>query len=90
MDQPTDIVTYVNISPAAANPFKLKIFRILAQAALRAPPEVALQCVAGHRYCHRSVFPLFFGPGLLVCASGGGGQSEAGHCFHLLRGNSRV
>ena len=31
----------------------LEIF-ILAQAALRAPPEVALQCVAGHCYYHRS------------------------------------
>ena len=25
-----------------------------------------------------------FGPGVLACATGGGGRSEAGHCFHLL------
>ena len=30
-------------------------FSLLAQAALRVPPEVALQCVAGHCYYHRSV-----------------------------------
>ena len=33
---------------------------ILAQVALRAPPEVALQCVTGHCYYHRSVFLSFF------------------------------
>ena len=27
---------------------------------------------------------LYFGPGVLACATRGGGQSEAGHCFHLL------
>ena len=32
------------------------IFYMLAQAALRAPPEVALQCVAGHCYYQLSVF----------------------------------
>ena len=32
----------------------------LAQAALRAPPEVALQCVNGHCYYHSSVFLSFF------------------------------
>ena len=33
----------------------------LAQAALRAPPKVALECVAGHCYYHRLVSPpLFF------------------------------
>ena len=25
-----------------------------------------------------------FGPGVLACATRGGGRSEAGHCFHLL------
>ena len=35
-------------------------------------------------------FPIFqvtfpiFGPGVLACATRGGGRSEAGHCFHLL------
>ena len=29
-------------------------------------------------------FPQYFGPGVLACATGGGGRSEAGHCFHLL------
>ena len=24
------------------------------------------------------------GPGVLACATRGGGRSEAGHCFHLL------
>ena len=33
---------------------------ILTQAALRAPHEVALQCVAGHCYYHRSVFLSLF------------------------------
>jgi len=32
----------------------------LAQAALRAPPEAALQCVVGHCYYHISVFLSFF------------------------------
>ena len=32
----------------------------LAQVALRAPTEVALQCVAGHCYYHRSVFFSLF------------------------------
>ena len=32
----------------------------LAQAALRAPPEVALQCVAGHRYYQLSLFLYLF------------------------------
>ena len=31
--------------------------QLLAQAALLVPPEVALQCVAGHCYYHRSVSP---------------------------------
>ena len=26
----------------------------------------------------------YFGPGVLACATRGGGRSEAGHCFHLL------
>ena len=26
----------------------------------------------------------FIGPGVLACATRGGGRSEAGHCFHLL------
>ena len=26
----------------------------------------------------------FVGPGVLACATRGGGRSEAGHCFHLL------
>ena len=39
----------------------------LAQAALRAPP-VALQCVAGHCYYHRSV-SLSFGPCGFACAT---------------------
>ena len=34
-------------------------FDILAQVALSAPPEVALQCVAGHCFCHCSVFLSF-------------------------------
>ena len=33
---------------------------LLAQTALRAPPEVALQCVAGHCFCHCSLFFFFF------------------------------
>ena len=32
--------------------------------------------------CHCHV--AFFGPGVLACATRGGGRSEAGHCFHLL------
>ena len=35
---------------------------ILAQAALRAPPEVALPCVAGHCFCHCSLFFFLFSP----------------------------
>ena len=40
--------------------------------------------------CHREQFTtklyhhLNFGPGVLPCATRGGGRSEAGHCFHLL------
>ena len=34
--------------------------KLLAQAALRAPPEVALQCVAGHYYHILSFFSSFF------------------------------
>ena len=30
------------------------------------------------------LFSLSFGPGVLACATRGGGRSEAGHCFHLL------
>ena len=26
----------------------------------------------------------YFCPGVLACATRGGGRSEAGHCFHLL------
>ena len=50
---------------------------LLAQAALRAPPEVAFQCVAGHCYYHRSVSFFFslFSPSL---------------AFDPLRGISRV
>ena len=28
---------------------------------------------------------IFFGPDVLACATRGGGRSEAGHCFHLLK-----
>ena len=35
-------------------------FCILDQAALRAPPEEALQCIAGHCYFQLSVFFLFW------------------------------
>ena len=31
-----------------------------------------------------AVFTYFIGPGVLACATRGGGRSEAGHCFHLL------
>ena len=75
---------------------------MLAQAALHAPPEVALQCVAGHFYYQLSL--SFFWSRRLACATRGGVRSKAGHCFHLLfflsfstpsdfdllRGNSRV
>ena len=30
------------------------------------------------------VLALLFGPGVLACATRGGGRSEAGHCFHRL------
>ena len=33
------------------------------------------------------VFPSI-GPGVLACATRGGGRSEAGHCFHLLFSSS--
>ena len=32
--------------------------------------------------CLTRHFPV--GPGVLACATHGGGRSEAGHCFHLL------
>ena len=34
----------------------------------------------------RPMLTLYFqiGPGVLACATRGGGRSEAGHCFHLL------
>ena len=31
---------------------------------------------------------FIFGPGVLACATRGGGRSEAGHCFHLLFSSS--
>ena len=34
------------------------------------------------------VFTYFFSPGVLACATRGGGWSEAGHCFHLLFSSS--
>ena len=43
----------------------------LAQAALHAPPEVSLQCIAGHCYYQLSLF-FFFGPGVFACATRGG------------------
>ena len=47
----------------------VKLYTILAQAALRAPSEVALQCVAGDCYYHRSIFlSSFFWPRRLACA----------------------
>ena len=30
------------------------------------------------------VVVILIGPGVLACATRGGGRSEAGHCFHLL------
>ena len=35
-------------------------------------------------FLQNSFFDITFGPGVLACATRGGGQSEAGHCFHLL------
>ena len=36
-------------------------------------------------FCMGSYLGHFvFGPGVLACATHGGGRSEAGHCFHLL------
>ena len=32
----------------------------------------------------QSLGKLIIGPGVLACATHGGGQSEAGHCFHLF------
>ena len=39
---------------------RLPMTFVVVHAALRAPHKVALQCVAGHCYYHRSVFPLSF------------------------------
>ena len=44
---------------------------LLAQAALRAPPKVALQCITGHCYYQLSLFSLSFGPGGFVFATRG-------------------
>ena len=35
-------------------------------------------------FSHGQMQYNFFGPGVLACATRGGGRSEAGHCFHLL------
>ena len=59
---------------AKINFFSLKN-KTLAQAALRAPHEVALQCVAGHCYYQLSLFFFFFSPSF---------------AFDPLRGISRV
>ena len=34
------------------------------------------------------LYPMKIGPGVLACATRGGGRSEAGHCFHLLFSSS--
>ena len=36
------------------------------------------------QYFLRYGYVFVIGPGVLACATRGGGQSEAGHCFHLL------
>ena len=46
-------------------------------------------CVAKVARSNTLVITLYpsvwsFGPGVLACATRGGGRSEAGHCFHLL------
>ena len=58
---------------------------ILALAALRVPTEVALQCVAGHCYYHRSVsLSLFFllAQAALHAPPEVALQYVAGHCYY--------
>ena len=39
---------------------------------------------APHVVADEAKLAIVFGPGVLACATRGGGRSEAGHCFHLL------
>ena len=36
------------------------------------------------QFIYRAKSSFYFGPGMLECATRGGGRSEAGHCFHIL------
>ena len=76
------IYLLTQIDKLTVNLSKVYIFSIkkdkLAQAALRAPPKVMLQCVAGHCYNQLSVFFFFLS---LVSPS---------FASDPLRGNSRV
>ena len=74
------LVTQVIFTPFG-EPVSMSTQLKLAQAALRAPPEVVLQCVAGHCYYHRSVFLSFFLSFSLFSPS---------FAFDPLRGNSHV